>query len=88
MPTTTPSPAVTATPGPWEYLPFDCRIVHQRCDHGAQEIAWSDADYRLIAAAPELRDALAALLAHVDTVKVTPAERAARALLARLGVSL
>lgn len=48
----------THTPGPWEYLPGDVEIVTQESDFGARSIAWSDADYRLIAAAPDLLAAL------------------------------
>lgn len=42
------------TQGPWEYLASDGEIVHQRNDSGAMSIAWSDADFKLMAAAPGL----------------------------------
>lgn len=43
----------TFTPGPWEYLKSDGVVVTQQSDWGAHEIAWSDADHALIAAAPD-----------------------------------
>ena len=50
----------THTPGPWEYLQSDGVVVTQASDFGAHEIAWSDADYRLVAAAPDLLAAVKA----------------------------
>lgn len=50
------------TPGPWEYLHNDGVVVTQESDWGAREIGWSDADYRLIAAAPDLLSALKLVL--------------------------
>lgn len=49
------------TPGPWRYLKADGEIVHDHDDRGAMAIAWSDADYTLAAAAPELLEALVRL---------------------------
>ena len=46
------------TPGPWEYLKRDGVIVTHRPDIDvSHEIAWSDADYYLCAAAPDLLEA-------------------------------
>ncbi len=47
------------TPGPWEYLKADGVVVTHREDRDvSHEIAWNDADFRLVAAAPDMLDAL------------------------------
>lgn len=53
------------TLGPWRLLDRNT-VVHDADDRGAHEIAWSDADYRLVATAPELREALMELVAIID----------------------
>lgn len=63
QPRTTSSNEVAHTPGPWRWLPSDNAIVHDASDYGAHEIAWSDADYQLMAASPDLLAALKSLSA-------------------------
>jgi hypothetical protein len=103
-----PSAPIAPTPGPWRYSPdTDTRGLYTwRIDSatrsliasltygGPHDRANGEPDARLIAAAPELRDALAALCAWGDEreERLYPGAykpwTVARALLARLGGTL
>jgi hypothetical protein len=103
MPTTTPSPVVTATPGPWQTWNDDIRGANGvtiACVYATDNDAGkrygrgeSDANAALIASAPELRDALTMLVnlhgrRGNDRTVVDGIVQNARTLLARLGVTL
>lgn len=64
------------TPGPWRYLAADGVIVGKDRPglRATDEIAWSVADYRLIAAAPELLDALRDCVCALNDEQVAAAD--------------
>ena len=89
---------MTATPGPWVYDRHDCTIYSTTeidedcgptgvvCVYGAMGGDDSDADIRLITAAPELLVALQLLLNAMETprsLKATAAWTEARSTIAR-----
>jgi hypothetical protein len=84
------------TPGPWELLTGDCRWIVsggaggvtvasiETLDADNEPRRHADADARLIAAAPELAEALREMIYGCGTVREADIVARARALLARL----
>lgn len=66
----------THTPGPWradrrDILAPDCRCIAEVCSGAASSLEEADANERLIAAAPQLLEALRVLLNAVEGGNVT-----------------